>query len=269
MADKKSFVMYTNWGTAVSMMSNEQAGALFKAVYEYQTNPDAKPSDPAVAFVFEIFRQRFDEDSERYQKACDAKSEAAKKGNSSRGKKRISEDDTAYASISEDDTAYAEICEKKSASEGDNDSDTDNDTESDNDNESESDYESGKEKKEKPLKRLPSRGAKREGKADRNAELFSRLSAGHGYPPNVTEKLLEWMQYKGKAKGDEYEETGMRSLLTILDAKLREYGEEAVCGEITDAMANGWKGIQWTRLDRPRGRQQPRTDNYSDLMEAW
>lgn len=77
------------------------------------------------------------------------------------------------------------------------------------------------------------------------------------------------MQYKGKAKGDEYEETGMRSLLSILDENLKKYGEEAVCGEITDAMANSWKGIQWARLDRPRGRQQPRADNYSDLMEAW
>lgn len=85
MADrKKSFVMYESWGAAISMMSNEQAGALLKAVYAYQDDPETKVDDPSVAFVFEIIRQKMDEDREKYQKTCDARSAAGQKGNHER-----------------------------------------------------------------------------------------------------------------------------------------------------------------------------------------
>ena len=78
MSDKKSFVMYESWGTAIEKMSNEQAGELIKAIYAYQKDPDAAPKDPALAFVFELIKQQLDADSQRYKEACAARSEAGK-----------------------------------------------------------------------------------------------------------------------------------------------------------------------------------------------
>ncbi len=272
MAEKKSFVMYASWEKAISKMTNEQAGQLLKAIYEYQSNPNACPEDMGVSFVFEIIKEKMDEDSAKYQKACDSRAEAGRKGNEKRWGKENESQNIANA-INESQNIANAINESQNIaniadSESDSESDYDYDTESD--NESENDNDSGKEKKkkEKPLKRLPSRRTARKSKAEQNEELFTQLSGGR-YSDAVTQKIMEWMRYKGNGKGDEYEETGMRSLLSILDAMLREHGEDAVLAEITDAMGNGWKGIQWGRLNRSRGRQGPQKSTYSDLREAW
>lgn len=270
MAEKKSFVMYTSWEKAISKMTNEQAGQLLKAIYAYQSDPSAEPEDMAVDLVFEIIKQKFDEDSERYQRACDAKSEAAKKGNHMRKKDHITEGETAYASNTEDMRGYASNTADMSASEGDTESVSESDTESvaDTESEAEAKNESGKEK-ERPLKRPSSRRTAREAKAEQNTEMLLRLSGSHGYSDEVMQKLLEWMRYKGKDKSFAYGETGMNSLLATLDANIREHGEKAVIAEITLDMGNGWQGIQWDRLNASQGRQRPQASNYSDLMEAW
>lgn len=80
MSDKKSFVMYENWGAVFEKMSNEQAGELIKAIYAYQKDLDATPKDPAIAFVFELIKQKLDEDNEKYKKVCAARADAGKSG---------------------------------------------------------------------------------------------------------------------------------------------------------------------------------------------
>ena len=97
MADKKSFVMYESWGAAIEKMNNEQAGELIKAIYAFQKNPDVVPEDPAIAFVFEIIKQKLEEDNKRYEEVCAARSEAGKKGgrpkaNASDKKQMVSEE---------------------------------------------------------------------------------------------------------------------------------------------------------------------------------
>ena len=97
MADKKSFVMYESWGAAIEKMNNEQAGELIKAIYAFQKNPDVVPEDPAIAFVFEIIKQKLEEDNKRYEEVCAARSEGGKKGgrpkaNASDKKQMVSEE---------------------------------------------------------------------------------------------------------------------------------------------------------------------------------
>lgn len=239
MAEKKSFVLYMSWGKAISKMTNEQAGQLLKAVYEYQTNPDASPEDAGADLVFEIIKERMDEDNTRYQKTCDSRAEAGRKGNEKRWAKEDESQNIANIANAIDATDNTDSESQSIANVADTDTDADTDNEKE------------KEKKEKPLTRPSSRN-KRAGKADRNVALFDRLADGHGYTEAVSEKLREWMRYKGSAQGDEYEETGLKSLLTILDTNLKAYGEEAVLAEIAEAMGNGWKGIQWSRLARPK-----------------
>ncbi len=250
MADKKSFVMYMSWEKSVEKMTNEQAGQLLKAIYEYQSNPDACPENDGAALVFEIIKEKMDEDNAKYQKTCDSRAEAGRKGNEKRWTKENATDSNNNASQN-----IANVANAINATDSNNNASQNIANVADSESESESDTEKEKEKKEKPLKRLPSGGAKREGKAERNAALFEWLAEERNYSGPVAEKMREWMRYKGKAQGDEYEETGMRSLLSILDAKLKEFGEEAVLAEIAEAMGNGWKGIQWHRLSKPRNSQ--------------
>lgn len=64
-------------------------------------------------------------------------------------------------------------------------------------------------------------------------------------------KLLEWLSYK-KERRMTYKETGLKSLVTQIKNKAQEYGELAVCNLITECMANGWQGIIWEKLEKPR-----------------
>lgn len=120
MADKKSFVMYESWGAAIEKMNNEQAGELIKAIYAFQKNPDVVPEDPAIAFVFEIIKQKLEEDNTRYEEVCAARSEGGKKGgrpkaNASDKKQMVSEE------------SKKSKCFSEKAKKADNDNEYDND----------------------------------------------------------------------------------------------------------------------------------------------
>ena len=105
---------------AIEKMNNEQAGELIKAIYAFQKNPDVVPEDPAIAFVFEIIKQKLEEDNKRYEEVCAARSEAGKKGgrpkaNASDKKQMVSEE------------SKKSKCFSEKAKKADNDNEYDND----------------------------------------------------------------------------------------------------------------------------------------------
>ena len=130
MADKKSFVMYESWGVAIEKMNNEQAGELIKAIYAFQKDPDVVPEDPAIAFVFELIKQKLNEDNKRYEEVCAARSEGGKKGgrpkaNGSDEKQKVIEDENKNLKVSEKTKRFSEKAKEP-------DTEYDTDTESEN-----------------------------------------------------------------------------------------------------------------------------------------
>ena len=77
---KKSFVFYTVWGAAVQNMTDAQAGALLKAVIAYQTDKTVRPDDASVGFVFDLIRQKLDEDAAAYAEVCAQRAESGRLG---------------------------------------------------------------------------------------------------------------------------------------------------------------------------------------------
>lgn len=77
---KNSFIMYQIWGAAIEHMTDAQAGALLKAIYSYQETGNAEISDPSISLVFDIVRQKMDEDSEKYDQVCSVRSANGRKG---------------------------------------------------------------------------------------------------------------------------------------------------------------------------------------------
>ncbi|MFR4578411.1 MAG: DUF6291 domain-containing protein [Clostridium fessum] len=147
MADKKSFVMYESWGAAIEKMNNEQAGELIKAIYAFQKNPDVVPEDPAIAFVFEIIKQKLEEDNKRYEEVCAARSEGGKKGgrpkaNGSDENLKVNEEEDKNLKVSEKTKRFSEKAKEP-------DTDTEYDTESDTDTESENKITSERKKQSK------------------------------------------------------------------------------------------------------------------------
>ena len=68
---KKSFVLFADFMTAVSVLTDEQAGRLFKMIFAYVNGKDfSKADDPAIAAMFEMFRTQIDREAEKWAEKC-------------------------------------------------------------------------------------------------------------------------------------------------------------------------------------------------------
>lgn len=89
MAQPKAFYSYMENEDKLNMLSDEQAGRLYKSLYAYARTGE-KPDlsdDPLVAYAFADFVIDVDRDFENYADMCAKRSEAGKKSGESRRKK--------------------------------------------------------------------------------------------------------------------------------------------------------------------------------------
>lgn len=63
----------------------------------------------------------------------------------------------------------------------------------------------------------------------------------------LSESVHDWLVYKQERK-EGYQATGLKSLLTQIENKVKKHGESAVIGVITLSMSNNWKGILWEKV---------------------
>lgn len=69
---------------------------------------------------------------------------------------------------------------------------------------------------------------------------------------NLAKTILEWLEYK-KQRKDKYTPIGLKSLLTQIENKTKEYESSAIVSLINLCMSNGWKGIIWDKLKNAQG----------------
>ena len=85
MADKKSFILYIERKKEIDMLSNEQCGILFKAIFEYvDTGNIPEIEDLAVKLMFSVFKAQINREAEKWKETCRKRSEAGKKGMATR-----------------------------------------------------------------------------------------------------------------------------------------------------------------------------------------
>ena len=80
MKERKSFLIYYDWEGLLAPMTKEQIGELFFAVFDYNIRgvvPEFE--DKLLSGVFSFMRSRFDDDNEKYERACKRNAEYAKK----------------------------------------------------------------------------------------------------------------------------------------------------------------------------------------------
>lgn len=66
-------------------MDDAQAGALLKAIYAYQAGEETE-LDGAISFVFDLIRDKFEDDAEKYERECQKKAENGRKGGLAKAK---------------------------------------------------------------------------------------------------------------------------------------------------------------------------------------
>ena len=81
MEEKKSFLMYTEMRPQLALLTNEQAGELFKAVVAYVDSGEMLASaDVTVQVMFSFLCQSIDRNNAKYREVCERRSASGKKG---------------------------------------------------------------------------------------------------------------------------------------------------------------------------------------------
>ncbi|MCL2105941.1 MAG: DUF6291 domain-containing protein [Oscillospiraceae bacterium] len=114
--DKKSFVMYTSHSVAVRQLSREDAGDLFKGIFDYVEHGMYPELSEAANMAFIFIKDVLDRNAEKYARVCQQKAEAGRRGGVASGKARASK-----SKQTEHDSEKEYEKENESGGEGDSD----------------------------------------------------------------------------------------------------------------------------------------------------
>ena len=85
MPEKKSFILYIDRKKEIDLLTAEQCGILFKAIFDYVDSGNIIDIDDiAVKLMFSVFKSQIDECSVKWEEVRQKRSEAGKKGMASR-----------------------------------------------------------------------------------------------------------------------------------------------------------------------------------------
>ncbi|MCR5816629.1 MAG: DUF6291 domain-containing protein [Ruminococcus sp.] len=122
--DHNSFVMYKDWGKHFDMLEDEEIGRLMRAVYAYvkgEQPPVIK--DRAVSMLFNMMKDCFDRDGEKWAEICERNRKNALKGGRPKKPSGFSENQTvAKKPDNENDSVTVNDSDNETDRETDNDS---------------------------------------------------------------------------------------------------------------------------------------------------
>lgn len=86
--DKNSFLIYLDYEEQFGLLSDEQAGQLIKAMITYEKTKKIPEMEGMVKMAFSFIKAQLDRDREKWQEEKKKRSNAGKKGMSSRWKNK-------------------------------------------------------------------------------------------------------------------------------------------------------------------------------------
>lgn len=115
---KNSFILYVDTGQQIDTLPDDEAGALFKAIFHY-VGEGIRPQNlsPAGAMAFGFIQMQIDRDTQKFEDTCRKRAEAGSKG----GRKRAEN-----AKQKQANQANAKSARRKQANQADNEHDNDN-----------------------------------------------------------------------------------------------------------------------------------------------
>lgn len=129
---RNSFLIYLDTKDQIDMLSDEEVGVLFRAIYRYCMDGVVLETDNrTLAFAFSMFKTSLDRNTERYESIVEVRRANGSKG----GKKRV---ENLRNQANQANQANATLLQANQANQADRDSDSVRDSVSDRDRESES-----------------------------------------------------------------------------------------------------------------------------------
>lgn len=256
MADRKSFIFYTEYREQLSMLPAEQVGELVFALMDYQetgTLPEL-PKGSALAMCFSFIKSRIDKDNAKYEETCERNKENGKKGGRP-AKEPVSEqtdiktketdikpteDNTKPSGFSENRTVFEETDQNPTKPNGfsetqqnptkpkkpDNDNDNDNDL--------------------KEYLRTPLRARARE-EAGESRKESAPESVTYSDDPELNDAIMEFIRTR-KSVGKPMSDRAVTLMLNKLNSLSHDKREQIQILE--QSIMQGWTGIYELKDDR-------------------
>lgn len=78
--EKPAFLIYKDSKPLIDILTDSQAGALFKAILSYETGEEVEELEPLVNMAFMSIKTYLDRDKEKYKETCIKRAENGRKG---------------------------------------------------------------------------------------------------------------------------------------------------------------------------------------------
>lgn len=79
MKSKKSFVLYHDYWEWLKLLSDEELGKIFKAIFIYERENEVPVNfDPKLEMAFTMIKETLDRDKLKYEQVCNRNKEVAK-----------------------------------------------------------------------------------------------------------------------------------------------------------------------------------------------
>lgn len=113
MAEKNSFVVYSQWATIIANLPDEQAAILSKAICCKHLGIEYEITDPTIKAVFISIEQKLDADNENYRKTCEARAKSGRKGGSASAAEKVESAEESDGSNSDEEVSKSKQNEAK------------------------------------------------------------------------------------------------------------------------------------------------------------
>lgn len=94
-----------------------------------------------------------------------------------------------------------------------------------------------------------------------SADIFK----DYDFSDKMKNEINYWLTYKNERK-ESYKPTGLKMFLSEVSNQLNKHYEEDVIQLISECMANGWKGIIWSKL-KSKPIKQKTSNPFLDMLE--
>ena len=141
MAEKNSFVVYSQWATIIANLPDEQAAILSKAICCKHLGIEYEITDPTIKAVFISIEQKLDADNENYRKTCEARAKSGRKGGSASAAEKVESTEERDGSNSDEEASKSKQNEAKASKSKQNEAKASKSKQNGGDNEYEYEYE--------------------------------------------------------------------------------------------------------------------------------
>lgn len=87
--DKNSFILYTEYSKHIELLTNEQAGVLFKNIFSYIESGQTSDMDAVTQMAFSFIKANLDRDIRKYEEIIDKRRKAGAIGGHTKAQNRL------------------------------------------------------------------------------------------------------------------------------------------------------------------------------------